>query len=95
MSLKYFTSSIYPIIALLALLLPPAHAQIDTGLTNIEIQQFCEEKPIWAGLGIEAQSCITASTYCAAKAEFEAIDPVVLSEPFYLCVFQQLGISVD
>ena len=59
------------------------------------IQFFCTGKPIWSAFGIETPECIKATQHCAKKPEFAELDPGVLSEDFYQCVFQQLGIEAE
>lgn len=66
-----------------------------SALDQSEIQLFCTDKPIWSAFGIESASCIQAAQHCAQKPEFAQLDPELLSEEFYQCVFQQLGIEVD
>lgn len=60
-----------------------------------EIQLFCTDKPIWSAFGIKPTSCIQAVQHCAQKPEFAQLDPKLLSEEFYHCVFQQVRIDVE
>ncbi len=64
-------------------------------LSPSELHAFCTEKPIWASFGIEQESCLKAATVCAQQKAFADLDPTILSEDFYRCAFNQLGISVD
>lgn len=62
--------------------------------SEAQLTDFCENKPIWAAFAIESDACRQAVEHCVAKPEFQTIDPVILSEPFYLCVFKQLNIEL-
>lgn len=70
-------------------------AQPASSLTPKELDNFCNNNPIWAAFAIEPATCLTVATSCAQKSEFLGIDAKVLSEGFYHCVFKQLGIEVD
>jgi hypothetical protein len=74
----------------------PALANDDQqGLSNDQITAFCTDKPIWSAFAIPSNTCIQAATLCAKKEAFHHIDPSTLSEPYYECVFDQLGISIQ
>jgi hypothetical protein len=75
---------------------PFASANTNTlAISEKELQAFCTDKPIWSAFAIEPDTCLSAATACAAKAVFTGIDPIVLSEPFYQCVFKKLGIDIN
>lgn len=65
-----------------------------TGLSSDQITDFCTDKPIWSAFAIQTDTCIQAATICAQKEAFHTIDPVTLSEPYYECVFEKLGITI-
>lgn len=64
-------------------------------ITESTIQAFCSEKPIWLAFDISNSDCTRAASYCANKAEFAQLEPDVLSEEYYACVFDSLGIEID
>ncbi len=72
-----------------------ASAQSTSALSTDDLQAFCTDKPIWAAFAIEPETCLAAATDCAQKPEFGDINPDVLSEAFYHCVFTQLEIDVE
>jgi hypothetical protein len=85
-------------VAIIGYLLATSAAFANTdklALSQKELQAFCTDKPIWSAFAIEPDTCLTAATDCAKKDMFQGIDPAVLSEPFYQCVFKQLGIDVN
>lgn len=65
----------------------------NAGLNKEVLEKFCTENPIWSAFAIEPDTCLVAATFCARKPEFATIDPAVLSEPYYQCVFKQLEIE--
>jgi len=94
--LSYITCFLYLTLLPFATFAEEATTPANTSfLSPSELHTFCTEKMIWTSFGIELDGCLKASQVCAQKTEFANIDPTVLSEGFYRCVFNQLGISVD
>lgn len=87
--------SAFLLMCALSLLSMGSIAQTTPSMSAEHISHFCTDKPIWGAFGIEPASCTNAATTCAHQTEFLSIDPVVLNEAFYNCVFTQLGIDVE
>lgn len=89
---KYLLNNCQIVIFILYLLIP--NLAVSNPLTESHIESFCEDKPIWAAFDIQPKTCRQAVQVCIVKPEFKDLDPETLSEPFYLCVFEQLDIEL-
>lgn len=72
-----------------------ATAQQFSLLNEQKVLQFCEEKPIWSGFGIPVKDCVKATRECSMEKRFLEINPSILSEEFYNCVFKKLDFEVN
>ncbi len=71
---------------------PPSNTQ--KGMSEADLRAFCTDKPIWSAFAIDPETCLVPATACSQQEAFNNIDPVLLSEPFYNCVFKGLGIEI-